>query len=516
MIIDGRTIESGTAVRADCAIVGAGAAGITLGMALAKRGVGVCLIESGGLEHDPVTQDLYGGTISGSAYLPLDQSRLRYLGGTTNHWGGWCRPLDGIDFERRDWVPFSGWPIARSDLDPYYVEAQALCELGSFEYDRIEFWLGRAAASGQAVESLDIRTAVFQFSPPTLFGERYKQDLQSLADMKVLLNSTVVGFETNPDTSLVSGLRVVTASSSEFRVVSPVCVLAAGGIENARLLLLPTPARPHGLGNDADLVGRFFMDHPILPNAATIVVRSPDGILELFGDRTIVAGSTIRACLAPTDRYLRTRRGLNFLATVGPVAYYRSDGVRVVEGNRSEDGPQLGYRLLRLTRDLDIPPRSPNRPPGVSATEYSIGISCEVEPNPNNRVTLSDQLDALGVPRIHLHWRPSSADRASLHAGLMAIGQSLTAQRLGRFRLTAARSEEWSADLVWGCHHSGTTRMSREPTAGVVNRDCRVHGLGNLYVMGSSVFPTVGAANPTLTIVALALRLADILTERTT
>ena len=513
LIVDGRTIPAKTSLETGCAIIGAGAAGITLARTLAGRGIDVCLIESGGLDFDPVVQSLYQGSTSGIAYAPLEQTRLRYLGGSTNHWGGWCRPLDAIDFERRDWIPSSGWPIARATLDPYYLQAQAICELGPFEYDRIAFWSSQSPVAGQAIEFADIRTGVFQFSPPTFFGERYRHDLETLPHLQCVVNATVVGFDTEADGGSVTGLRIATLAGNRFQLQAPVYVLAAGGIENARLLLLPAPGRAAGLGND--LVGRFFMDHPILPDAATVLMRAPDGLLDLFDDRVVVGATTVRACLSPTDRYLRTRRRLHFLATMGPVAHYRADGERMtVRG--SEPGPQTGYRLLRLMRGLAAAVPSPPPPDGIVATEYSIGISCEVQPDPANRITLAAEKDALGMPRAHLHWRPGAVDRAGLHAGLMAIGQSITAQRLGRFRLTATNLDDWPGDLIWGCHHSGTTRMSASAASGVVDRDGRVHGLGNLYVTGSSVFPTVGAANPTLTIVALTLRLADRLTERIT
>lgn len=243
LIVDGRTIPAKTSLETGCVIIGAGAAGITLARTLAERGIEVCLIESGGLDFDPVVQSLYEGSTSGIGYAPLDQTRLRYLGGSTNHWGGWCRPLDAIDFERRDWIPWSGWPISRATLDPYYRQAQAICELGPFEYDRIAFWSSQSPDAGQAVDSADIRTGVFQFSPPTFFGERYRLDLETLPHLQCIVNATIIGFDTDADGGSVTGLRIATLAHNRFQVRASVYVLAGRAASRTRACCCcPCPA----------------------------------------------------------------------------------------------------------------------------------------------------------------------------------------------------------------------------------------------------------------------------------
>src|SRR6185437_16163317 len=183
-------VPNGAKVTADLCVVGAGAAGISLCLQLANTSLSIALIESGGQEPDPATQQLAAGENTGLAYFPLDSARLRCFGGTTAHWGGYCRPFYDIDFEERSWVPHSGWPIRRSDLLPLYPTAQTLCQIGPFDYEPQDWQLSDAPPLPLAGQ--DVRSRLIQFSPPTRFGIRYRSAIASAPNIRTYLHSNVL------------------------------------------------------------------------------------------------------------------------------------------------------------------------------------------------------------------------------------------------------------------------------------------------------------------------------------
>jgi len=232
MFSDAREVEDGAIIEGDICIVGAGAAGITLALGLLDGGRRIVLLESGGFDYDHDTQALYQGVNLGLPYYDLDVCRLRYFGGTTNHWEGRCRPLDPIDFEARPWVPHSGWPITKATLDPFYARAHEICQLGPYRYDPAD-WL-QPGESALAFDPARITTNLWQFSPPTRFGETYRQALAMAPDVEVLLHADVVDIATNEAGAEVDRLQVATLSGRRFGVRARAYVLACGGIENAR------------------------------------------------------------------------------------------------------------------------------------------------------------------------------------------------------------------------------------------------------------------------------------------
>ncbi len=275
---DARSLPPGTVLTPDLAIIGGGPAGISLALALAGAKFRVLLLESGGMDFDAATQKLYDGAEAGVPYIPLDATRLRYLGGSTNHWGGWCRPLDPDDFEKRPWVAHSGWPFARKELEPYFPRAQELVEAGPFLYDALA---QSAPALGPMVKlgAGGVYTSFFQFSQwagnpqhlPTHFGERYAAALKRIGNLKVLLNANVTGLRLSADATQLDHLDLATLSGNRFTVKPRHTVMAAGAIETARLLLASNDVMKTGVGNQHDLVGRFFADHAIPRNTATLV-----------------------------------------------------------------------------------------------------------------------------------------------------------------------------------------------------------------------------------------------------
>lgn len=493
MFVDARSIEEGTDVDCDVCIVGAGPAGIAIARELDADGARVCLLESGGLKPDARTQDLNDGVSVGGRYKAsgveaadvVGFSRVRCLGGTTNHWGGWCRPLDRIDFEERPKVPGSGWPIDRDELDPHYDRAQKFCQVGPSTYEA-DHWARRSRTRPLPVAAPAV-SAVYQISRPVRLGEVYAPALRRSRRIRVMLHAIAVSLVANAAATRVERVRVATLTGRRFDVRARRFVLAAGGIENARLLLVSNDARPRGLGNDHDLVGRYFADHPHA--LAGFVAGAPDRNLAFYRIRQ-AARTTIKGALATAEAFVRAEGLLQFSVTL--------------ETLRPERSPALSDGVLEL-----LGTSNRERRPELDTALY---MRSEMAPNRDSRVTLSQKdRDAVGLPRVRVDWRLGELDRTSTKRSLEALAQALGQAGAGRVFSSLPYDERFFDGLIGGSHHMGTTRMHRDPRRGVVDADCRVHGVSNLFVAGSSVFPTTGYSNPTLTIVALALRLASTL-----
>ena len=484
-------MPSGTTLTPDLAIVGGGPAGISLALALANTPISIAMFESGGMDFDPATQQLYIGSQQGVSYLPLEGSRLRYLGGSTNHWGGWCRPLDELDFEKRDWVAHSGWPFTRKELEPYFSRAQALVEAGPFIYDRQETWTRAFGKGPLNLAPGGVYTSWFQFSKtrnsilPTHFGERYADDLKNVRRLSLYVHANVTALQLAPDANRLEGLEVGTLSGHRFRVAPKYTVLATGAMENARLLLASNDVARSGIGNGYDMVGRFFADHPIPRDAATMVIF--DGNLAgFYADFQNANGAVARATFAPSRAFQLSHGVLGSLTTVDNTADL-------------DDLGQAAVAAAASTLGIDA----------TSAKAFSLGCGMELAPDPERRLVLTRERDALGMQRLQLRMRISDQDFAHYRETMAELGRQLLAAGTGMIRLDRDKRSEWLEVIDWGNHHMGTTRMSDDPHQGVVDPNLAVHGVTNLFIAGSSTFPTYGASNPTLNLVALTLRLAD-------
>lgn len=488
--IDARNVPSGTIIETDLAIIGGGPAGISMAMALANTPLRVVLLESGGMTFDGKTQALYEASRVGAPYLALEASRLRFLGGSSNHWGGWCRPLDALDFEERAWLPYSGWPIGKKDLDRHFAKAHSLCEGGTLLYDHAAKY---AAAMGSPLSLGEggVTTRWFQFSKmrgsvlPTHFGERYAADLKKVPRLHVYLQANVTRIGLAAPGNTVGQLDIATLTGKKFKVKPKAVVLATGAVESARLLLASNDVAKAGIGNDHDLVGRFFADHPTPRDTATMVLFDGN-IAPYYLDNQTVRGAIVRAGLFPSEAFRRARAVMASSATV----------------EYKVDLDDFGKAAVAATANSL----------GVDASNmaaFSLGCGMEVTPDPDRRLTLDSERDALGMPKLKLHMRIADADFAHFRDTLKELGRQLLLSKAGMVKLNLRSRDEWLAALDWGNHHMGTTRMSADPRKGVVDADLKVHGISNLFVAGSSVFPTYGAANPTVNLLALALRLTD-------
>jgi choline dehydrogenase-like flavoprotein len=509
------TEPDGEDIRTDVCVVGAGPAGITLARELGARGVHVCVLESGGREIEPDVQTQSRGESDGYPIHRLDSSRVRGFGGTLLHplimtGGGWAaRPLDPIDFEVREGLRDVGWPFPREHLDSYYTRAEEACGIAPFD-EVAKLWIAKTSKLDQSLVESELEPAVFQF--PTPDHLQTWNLLCALPNVCVFLHTRAVEVVTDSSGGHIE--RIVGVRGSRERVViRPLqVVFAAGGVENARLLLTANHGR--GLGNEHDLVGRYFGER-IDFHTGHVVLSDVVSIQEL-GSFHRSASEDFGGGLRIPDTVQRDLGLLNcaFFLVPRPKAV-TSDGVRSLSTLRKARSrrPAIGALGRHLRNVLASPPALADIALGRIMSRPRVLIlraQAEQAPNPESRVRLGSRRDDLGMPVPRVTWRSTHDDLASVKASAQVLNHTLRARGLGLV--------EWTADpdttLVEGAHHHmGTTRMHADPARGVVDPVGKVHSIDNLYIAGSSVFPTYGASNPTLTIVALSIRLADHLRE---
>lgn len=517
MLLDLRSDDPGR-LDGDVAIIGAGAAGITMARRLAAAGLHVLLLESGGFDWEAQTADLNSGRNVGEPYYDLEDSRLRFFGGTTAIWGGRCAELDPIDFERRDWVPHSGWPIDRETLAPWYAQARALLGLPESRPDYPPPPPLDSLGEGLAVGHWEFDE---QFDR---FGAERNRDLLAHPRVTVVVHATVREIVAEPSLEAIARLDVRALGGRRLEVRAGTYVLAAGGLENPRLLLASNSIAPAGLGNGRGLVGRFFMEHPHA-RGGRLVGGPTWALLRAFRHRRV--GETPVAPLIAAAPDLQRRDGLlNSVLTIAarppaggsPPLLKRAYLLARHKASPTRTGRGLWKAYRRAGRGLKrlLGPIGPWRRCLAGQMELALVVRAEQSPNPDSRVTLDTTTDALGMPRIRLDWRLQQLDVHTVSGLVDRLAAEAERTGLGRIDKAAWLAEgAWvtdplvSAHPIGGFHHMGTTRMADDPALGVTDGFGRVHGIANLYVAGSSLFPTGGWANPTLTILALALRSAD-------
>jgi choline dehydrogenase-like flavoprotein len=516
VIIDGLRQPGGLSGTYDACVIGAGPAGLAIAERLADRGRRVVIIEAGSTRPTMRNQRMLVDRPSGSPYWNLENVRFRMLGGSGSRWGGICRPLDPLDLADRPWVENSGWPIGWADLTDYYRQAARLLELADDDFEQVGATAG--AWSPAVPPGSDFEVAHFRLSPKIDFGSDYRAVLAGSANVSLITNTNVTALHLRANSDVIASVETRTFGGGRDRVRAGLFVLATGGIENARLLLA-SPGRHGGaLGNEHDVVGRYFMEH-VHAEVATLV---PSDAVAQWSSYDLATWPRLTNALVPTAEAQQAGELLNASVAVGPNWYVgdppfaRRDYRLMILFERlqriqaASDGRVTGRLLDQLRAPFrrlmtrDVPTRGDER-------VRSVVYRGEQPPRRDNRVVLSKRTDEFGRPLAHLQWAVRHREMANADAVLELFGAAVEANGWGT--LSAARPG-WRDKIIGGPHHLGTTRMADDPRFGVVDRDCRVHSVDNLYVAGSSVFATGGHANPTLTVVALSLRLADRLADR--
>ena len=530
MLTDARSIAADSTLQADICIVGAGIAGISIAREFIGRSESVVLLEGGGLEftkslrdlptvlrrHTLGEQALASGRNAGHAYYPLRFTRVRAFGGSSRAWheqrGVHARPLDAIDFEARDGLPEHGWPIDRGQLDPFYERAQQVCGLGPFAYDAKQ-WEAEGYGAPLPLDPGRVNSVIFQFGRRSRF-DRYENDFAQAENVNLVLHGTAVNVADRA--GRVVRIDCATLSGNRFGVHARMFVLAAGAIETARLLLVSRDSQPTGIGNERDLVGRCFMEHP----DAAVGYLIPDPKFDrrafrLYEHQDAGKNLMVEAMFRLSDSVLRREQLLNAVLRLRPT--YRSGMTAAVQSaqivrrsvHHGVATPGLARHALQAIRGAPQILRHyatwrSGRPPDV----FGIDVMAEQAPTMSSRVRLARRRDQLDVPTTILDWQLTSMDWNSIRRTVEIFGDAVREAGVGAVISTLGTGKHPAA-VFGNWHHLGTTRMHRDPAHGVVDEHCRVHEMTNLYIAGGSIFPTGGYANPSLTIVALSLRLAD-------
>jgi len=539
MIINWADFKAG-AREIDVCIVGGGAAGLTLADALRGSGLTVLVLEAGGLKQTAAAQDPYRGEVADPAVHPwLEHFRVRAIGGASRAWGGRCLPFDPIDFEDRPWVPGPGWPIDLQSLTDDYQAAQVAAEAGAFDYDPATALPGAQAELAPGLDGPDIVTRLERFSRPTNFWMRFGETLAKDPLVHVLMDAPTLAIRLTADGGGVDHLEVRSPDGTVTPVRARHYVIAAGGLESVRLLLASDDIRPGGVGGDSGHLGRYYMSH-LAATAGRVVFSDPAHVA--FDYALDAAGVYVRRRLTLTAAAQRRTGCMNIAFRThlpNPAdpahgdailsAMYLVKDLVLYEYSRKlrEQRPTPGliarhlgnvarnpWALARFSRrwvekrvlaDRKLPSVVLGSPSG----EYALEFHAEQAPNPDSRLTLSEARDQLGQRRLRVDWRMTEQDASSLQTAYGVLAAELARTRTGILHYhpdeVAARAR---AEGAYGGHHIGAARMSASPREGVVDSQCRVHGVGNLHMASAAVFPSSGQANPTLTLLALTHRLA--------
>nr|WP_255682938.1 GMC oxidoreductase [Dyella sp. 2HG41-7] len=469
---------------------------------------------------------------------------MRVFGGSCNLWGGGCIPFGSRDLTERDWVPHSGWPIAYDDLKPYYERAREYCQIEAHEFDDGSF-LAPVTHKPIAFDADKLINQVFARSP-ILFGKAYRTELERAPNITVVLHANLLELHASASGASVRHAHIGSVQGRKGVVRAQHYVLACGGIENARMLLLSKSVSPNGLGNEHDLVGRYFMDHPC-GSIGAVITDTPERVTRPY-DRNLGKGhAPAFPEIGLSHAFQGARRILN--GRVHPFAVEGAvpQGIRSLRDFRAalrpsmqDENTLLEARLCAALKnspsnDDDMRVRSTNlamlalrvglgsgdivkamlqklrHKPTVRSNRVELVGYFEQAPNPDSRITLANERDILGLPKVCVDWRLTELDRHTYRTAAALFGTELAQACGGTYQPARWLNEgdEATAEVHTTAHHLGTTRMSDDPRRGVVDPRCQVHGVDNLHVAGSSVFPTGGWAFPTFTVVALALRLAD-------
>ena len=521
MIIDLKSATEVPELSCDVCIVGTGAAGLALASELLTSGLTVVLVESGGFEHETATQALYDVNVTGLPHRGSTEGRFRVLGGSTTKWGGQALPLMPSDFERREWVAHSGWPIAFDELVPYYARACRflLVDDKNFDSDLFDY----LHTQPPAFDPQQIWYHFSKWSPRPNIRELYLRAISTSDRCTLLLHANVTQVVLQDSLNRVNSIKVHSLEGQKATTKASEYVLCAGGIETARLLLSNNQQQPMGIGNEHDLVGRFFQDHP---NAMVGWVKSRHSaqlqrLFNVFHKRDLKY--SVR-CTAPAawqrqHQMLNVSMGMMFAAENSAFEDLKTvfQATRAHQFNVALAGTALrvaAHPVSAARSVWDYVAHGKSFEPNATANIY---LTCEQEPNPESRILLSDQTDALGIYRVEVRWKLTDLTRQTMLKFAKVLSDEFQRTGIGEIELDTwfrGESSTWEDHIADQFHHMGTARMHDSPTCGVVDNNCRIHSITNLYIGGSAVFPTSGHSNPTLTIIALAIRVADKLKEK--
>jgi len=509
MHIDARELENNSIIEGDICIVGAGAAGISIALDWIDSPYKIILLEGGGFEYDDKVQELYAGKTTGQRYFPLKSVRLHYFGGTTGHWAGMCSPLDPVDFKERAWVPNSGWPITKKDLDPFYEKANKVLKLGPYNYE-YDYWNEQLPnLTPFPLDKKVVWNKMWQYSQAH-YGDLYKKTVIEAKNIHLYTYANAVDIKTEDNISKVKEVVVKNYAGKTHKVRARHFVMACGTIQNARMLLAANSQAPQGLGNDNDLVGRYFQEHLEVASAELWLAKPfPTDLYSWDYGETKASAE-----LAITEEVQSKEKMLNGTASLLPLSVGKHQKPRMETWQEGDPRKSADNMFANWGEAA----KKSKGEKGNIERAYQLNTRIEQAPNPNSRITLGEEKDELGVPRANLHWQLTALDKYSVRKIYQILGEQVGVAGIGRIKLKEFLRDEnddtFPDSTNGGWHHMGTTRMADDPKKGVVDSNCQVHGISNLFIAGAACYPTSGAPNPTLTLTALSLRLSNYLKNK--
>ena len=448
---------------ADCCIVGAGPAGITIARKLARAGKKVFLFEGGSEDISAKSQDIYKGDVLDDTYLPLDVVRLRFLGGTSNHWAGYCQPFIEHSFKGTKKFPHASWPIKKKNLDPFSDETQEILDVKLKNDKRFLF---DDPKSNLLLHKTEI-------SSPTNFKNKYYDELKNNKNLFVFLNSNLIDLSTN-------GEKIIAAQFQNYHtesrnIIADKFVLATGGIENNRILLHGNKRNKGLLVKNPRTLGRYFMEHPLDRRMAVVAMFKKE--------KNIAQPNKL---YYPTEKLKKKYNILDFTTNL-------------------EEKPRDKYRIAFIKKLKQI-----TSIPDIKNINFSYLFSfLEMPPRSSNKITLGENTDQFGIPRVQLALKITEEEYLTKALFCKFLAQYMIDNQIGRVKVSNRIWNAMPEEGSWGFHHMGGTRMAETSEWGIVDKNCRVFGQKNLYIAGSSVFASGGCVAPTFTIIQLALRLAE-------
>ena len=508
-----------TAAPGRIVVVGAGAVGIYAAAQLAARGKPVVLLEAGQPLLGSFEADSYACV--GRPHSGIKIGRSRSLGGTTNLWGGQLVEFQPIDLNGRDWLPGSKWPVSYEEIARYYKPTYLKLGIPEQFISDEAVWRGVSSAPPDLGPEFEVFFTRWMSTPN--FAQLFAAQLQSNPNLHLLTDCTVTGFR--GDAGRITAVRVATSSRQSHWIEADTIILAAGTIENVRLLL-------HG-ANDPDFaapwrdnqnVGHYFQDHL----AGKIASFEPANKREFFHMFTNVVYSgrkfmpkiRMRNEAQKKQKIYNTQVFFAFESEISEHMVYLKQFLKAALYNRKLTGARdvlrNGFGVARYLFPLMWKYVWDHRIFVPSTARIDMHVQAEHAPVRESRITVdSTALDAYGLPRVVLDWRIGNDELPSLQNFAFQIRDALESRGIGKLKLVEdllAGKPEFVDKLGDIYHQSGGTNMADSPERGVVDRNLRVFGTENLYVAGASIFPTTSNANTTFTAVTFATRLVDHLT----
>jgi choline dehydrogenase-like flavoprotein len=515
-----KEIEHNAWVDTDICIIGSGAAGLAIANEFLSQNIGVFLVESGGNLTEPETQGLYRSEVVGLPHRGTHEGRFRTLGGATTKWGGQSLPLTHFDFQKRYWVPWSGWDLTKEYLESYYQRGAKFLFTDTLNFDSDLLMIFNRKPIEFQSQLLHYHFS--KWSPYPNLREKYLPLIRRSENVTLLFHANVIHFDLNESLERVSSITVKTIAQKTAYIRAKYFIICCGGIETARLLLAGNLSQcPQGIGNQNDLVGRYFQDHPAI-SAGTVVPHNDRWFQSLFNTcfwkgRKYSVRFSASERLQEKHQILNVSGGIMFDAP-DDSAYVLAKEVYFQLQHRQIDNSLL-KRLFQLSTKSQETITSVyafivQKQRFIPRATARLVLMCEQEPMPNSRISLSQERDILGMPRTVVNWQLTDLPSKTLYIFAKTVAQNLSQLNLGEVKLESWLTENystWQHHIGDQNHHMGTTRMNISAQQGVVDLSCRLHQVQNLYIGGSSVFPTSGHSNPTLTAIALSIRIADTL-----